>query len=139
MENKNTLTEAQKAFLTENFRKMTDRELYQKLNEIGPETDEQSFSEWIHEAVSKAEKDVFSRNVSEEELESTAGGALGGPICADGFNVDCRNVEYRDIYKNGFPNCASTVEDGSWCWSADACYAAQVEYQNMNDCSKAWK
>ena len=41
-------------------------------------------------------------------------------------------------------NCAATVEDGSWCWSNDACDDYSVDYQGMHiylisDCHKAWE
>ena len=57
---------------------------------------------------------------------------------------DCHISYYRDIYKGGFPNCAATVEDGSWCDKNDACTLNAIRYQEMegcylSDCKKAWK
>lgn len=57
---------------------------------------------------------------------------------------NCVNSFYRDIYQGGFPNCAATVEDGSWCGTNDACVSTAVHYKGMeecsfSDCSKAWK
>ena len=56
--------------------------------------------------------------------------------CVEGF--------HRDIYKGGFPNCAATVEDGSWCGTNDACVTTAIVYKGMEECSfsncnKAWK
>ncbi len=50
MEDKNngistTLSEKQIEFLKENFRKMSEQELFQKIQEIDPETDEKTFAE----------------------------------------------------------------------------------------------
>ena len=51
------------------------------------------------------------------------------------------NVQFvRPIYGgNGFPNCAATVEDGSWCSTNDACYDVAIDYKGMRDCAKAWR
>ena len=48
MEDKNnglstTLSEKQSEFLKENFKKMSEQELFQKIQEIGPKTDEKTF------------------------------------------------------------------------------------------------
>lgn len=85
------------------------------------------------------EKDVFNQNVSEEELKAAAGGNLQDDDCGEPQQVRCHHNFTRDIYEGGFPNCAATVEDGSWCGSNDACLMADVDYQNMNDCKIAWR
>lgn len=44
----------------------------------------------------------------------------------------------RNIYEGEFPNCAATVEGGSWCWNNDACEKFAVIY-TMHSCGRAWK
>ena len=147
MENKNksALTEKQKVFLEENFRVMKEKELFQKLSELGPETDEKTFVDAIRALSSKIEKEVFSRDVSEEELAAASGGdkeipcGIGVTVCSNNANYSCIYHFFRNIYEGGFPNCAATVEDGSWCIDNDACYGSEVCYTEMKDCSKAWK
>ena len=39
---------------------------------------------------------------------------------------------------NGFPFCAATAVDGSWCDLNDACCTSDVVYQDMRECHKAW-
>ena len=140
------MTEKQKAFLEENFRKMNDRELMQKLSEFGPETDEAAFAEALREI----ESDVFDQSVSEEELAFASGGSsypcgsISEKNCEEVWREEptdnCSHNMYRDIYGgNGFANCAATVEDGSFCYDNDACYRIQVKYTNRKDCWKAWQ
>ena len=44
------------------------------------------------------------------------------------------------MYGGGsFPNCAATVEDGSWCKRNDACHDKAVDYRGMGSCKKAWR
>ena len=93
------------------------------------------------------EEQVFKKEVSDDELEAVAGG--GESICGavasaeqnnSGWDSDskhCVNHHYRDIYDGGFPNCAASVEDGSWCDTNDACTFQAVNYQGMDDCTKA--
>ena len=143
MENKNSLTEEQKAFLEQNFRAMKEKDLFQKLSELGPKVDESAFKDALRTLSFRAEEEVFRREVSEEELASTDGGLCG----LNGF--DCHQTHWdsghctedwaRDIYEGGFPNCAATVEEGSWCGSNDACYTRAVDYKEMQDCKKAWR
>ena len=57
---------------------------------------------------------------------------------------DCVKSYNRDIYKGSFPNCAATVEEGSWCDTNDACTVSAIIYKGMEncafaDCAKAWK
>ena len=78
-----------------------------------------------------SEKEVFNQSVSEEEMNSVAGGE-------GEQNLTCVDQLVRNIYAGGFPNCASTVEDGSECWTNDACIADAVDYQGMKVCMRAW-
>jgi hypothetical protein len=84
------------------------------------------------------EEQVFKQEVADDELEAVAGGKGYKPPTKD----DCTELHKRDIYQGGFPNCAATVEDGSWCDTNDACKAQQVNYYNMsckvNSCTKSW-
>ena len=58
----------------------------------------------------------------------------------DADSENCVKDHKRNIYGgNGFPNCAATVEDGSWCERNDACYNEAVIYDGRTDCAKAWK
>ena len=90
------------------------------------------------------EKDVFSQELSKEELAQVAGGAsLEETPCLQSFNrylyKGCDSNWARPIDIPKFPNCAATVEDGSFCWSADACFEQAVMYGPMRNCTKAWK
>ena len=95
------------------------------------------------------EEQVFKQEVSDDELEAVAGGNYGScggassssqkPWSWDTDSENCVKDHYREIYKGGFPNCAASVEDGSWCGTNDACHHDAVNYQGMNDCSKAWE
>ena len=140
MENKNALTKEQQAFLEENFRKIREKELFQKLAEYGPEVDEKTFMDALRAYSSTLEDRVFSHEVSEEELAETGGGNLES--CGDlvsYYNNNCIQLDNRHIYEGGFPNCAQSVENGSWCGWNDACYSEAVVYKDMISCSKAWQ
>ncbi len=77
-------------------------------------------------------KEILDQEISPDELDAVAGG--------DGERFKCVISEYREIYAgNGFPNCAATVEDGSWCGDNDACVFDAVKYDGMRDCGKAWR
>ena len=137
-----TLTEEQKAFLKENFGKMNEKELFRKFSELGPEADEKAFAEAVSAVASEIESGVFAQRVTEEELLAASGGkaACGQPFKDVPIQPDCTGNEARRIYGgNGFPNCAATVEDGSWCGSSDACYKYQVRYSEMKSCVRAWR
>ena len=83
--------------------------------------------------MAEKENEVFAQEVSPDELDNVAGGK-------DSDTNNCTRTHKRDIYGgNGFANCAATVGDGSWCGTNDACYSDAVDYQNMFDCSKAWR
>ena len=138
------LTAEQQAFLEENFGKLNERDLFQKLSEIGPKADESIFADCLKAIAEKAEAGVFSQKVSEEELAGTVGGLCGvnGGSCnapAEYKANHCNDMTIRHIYEGAFANCAATVEDGSWCGSNDACYSVEVNYVDMKDCSKAWQ
>ena len=84
----------------------------------------------------------------EEELQSylfeVGGGSYEPDDSKEADTNNCVEVHYRDIYQGGFPNCAATVEDGSWCGSNDACTSDAIRYQGMencfaSDCNKALK
>ena len=77
------------------------------------------------------EEQVFKQEISDDELASVTGGD-------EDSDENCYIFLWRDIYRNGFPNCAATVEENSWCRSNDACYSQSVDYENLHDCQKAW-
>lgn len=79
------------------------------------------------------EEAVFLQELAEDELDAVSGGAQAP------FYLGCEEASQRWIYANSFPNCASTVEEGSWCSSSDACTLSAVVYRGMEDCGKAWK
>ena len=107
------------------------------------------------------EEKILSQEVDDKELaevQTGLGGRLGGswgddwgdgsytdgdcPVSAstDADKSNCTQQMRRDIYAGkGFPNCAATVGDGSWCGSNDACFSSAVDYTNMKDCPKAWR
>ena len=95
------------------------------------------------------EKEVFEQEIDKEELENVTGGDKDTFVCSvnQNFNVDgsssntnCVKDHERNIYEgSGFPNCAATVEDSSWCGTNDACHSDAVVYKGMNDCGKAWR
>ena len=93
--------------------------------------------------VRKTEDAVFREKLSDTELAGTAGGLCGSyqGSCLDATYDDgqCTSFYSRNIYDGGFPNCAATVEDGSWCKNNDACYDLAVSYEGMHDCAKAWE
>ena len=133
-----TLTAEQKALVTGN--KDSEKALFAKLNEMGAGMDERKFAEIMEAAAIVKEGDVFSQEVSLDELESVAGG-----ISMDSNTNNCERWWRRNIYGgNGFANCAATVEDGSWCDNSDACHDVAVAYTGIkgcfiSDCSKAWR
>ncbi len=95
------------------------------------------------------ENEVFDQELSLDDLDAAAGGfyeaasAFAGAISPgkkDADTTNCDNYDIRQIYGGGgFPNCAATVEDGSWCRSSDACFGSAVDYKGMKSCSKAWR
>lgn len=140
------MNEKQMDFIRENWKKRNEKELFAELSKIGPEMDQKAFGEYMKTMAVKTENEVFSQKVSDTELSETSGGLCGlngyGPCKKPQYDYDsvhCVDMFKRDIYDGGFPNCAATVEDGSWCKTNDACYSAAVDYQGMNDCAKAWQ
>ena len=91
------------------------------------------------------EDEVFDQELSMEDLDAAAGGAVDcnePSACGDASRSSCARNHYRNIYGGGgFPNCAATVEDGSWCSDNDACYECAIEYKNISSssCDKAWR
>ena len=82
----------------------------------------------------KKEDAVFAQELNEDELNEVTGGKS-----LTNKNTICTEGTFRDIYDGKFPNCAATVESGSWCWSNDACMSGAVVYRNMKSCFKAWE
>ncbi|MBR1876952.1 MAG: hypothetical protein IJ805_07585 [Lachnospiraceae bacterium] len=70
------------------------------------------------------EEEVFSQKVSDDELSKVAGGNNAG-------DEPCIQNTYRDIHNDG---CATTVGDGSWCSTNDACVVNAIMYYNMENC-----
>ena len=97
--------------------------------------------------MSEQEKEILGQELSKEDLAEVTGGKW------DLDHDECSNNHYRQMhlrkdfsggpgawsYVPFFPNCAATVEDGSWCGSNDACVRGAVVYVGMNDCTKAWR
>lgn len=137
------LNEKQRIFLEENIGKLKELELYTKLRELGSDLKEEDFFKCLKEIAMEKETRVFSQIASEEELASINGGLCGfnGKACDNLADERCTGLYNRNIYEGGFPNCAATVEDGSWCDSSDACYLDQVVYKGMKSwtCLKAWE
>ena len=123
------LTQEQKALIAEAAEKaIPEKELYEKLG-----VDDKKFAEFLKAASDDA---VFDQEVSPEELEAVAGGENDG--CWN-LHHPCYSSVVRSIVGGyGFPNCASTVEDGSWCDTSDACYVSAINYIDMHSCKKAW-
>ena len=94
----------------------------------------------------KNEEEVFLQSADDDELSGVAGGSRGvqptdGPLpWWDDDYKNCTKYHSRNIYGgNGFPNCAASVEDGSWCGTNDACALMAIVYDHKEDCQKAWK
>ena len=130
------LTEEQKAIVTEALEgPINETELFGKLG-----VDEGKFTEFMQALAAQTEDAVLGQELSADEMEAAAGGA--DPTLHPHTKVlgdNCTQTEWRDIYKGGFPNCAATVEDGSWCSSNDACHNFSVKYANRKSCGKAWE
>ena len=124
------LTDEQKAALTEALKKpISDRELFEKLGSV----DEGRFAQYLKAVAAEKEDEVLAQELSPDELEAVSGGDQDADL------KNCVRYSERNIYLGGFPNCAATVEDGSWCDSNDACYHSMVGYYNLTECSKAWR
>ena len=139
------ITEEQEAVLrTALDHPVTEKELFERL---GVEEDAfgkfmQSFHYALSEEGKAEEKAVFAQEVSQEELENVSGGA--GTGCWSNGRRSCLAQLYRNMYDDfytgaGFPNCANTVNDGSWCGENDACFSMAIIYEDMTDCHKAWR
>ena len=143
------LTGEQKAIVAETLKGSFDeKEIFEKLG-----VDEGKFTEFMRAFAAQTEDAVLGQELSVDEMEAAA----GGNACPQGQNVvtspvndgnrcsltqqaNCYHEEKRSIYSGGFPNCAATVENGSWCSTNDACYTSNaIRYTGMKDCTKAWK
>ena len=119
------LTDEQKVTVAEALEKrIPEKELSEKLG-----VDEDKLARFLAAVAEQTENAVLTQELSPDELAGAAGG----------ITTNCSQAFERDIYAGGFPNCAHTVEDGSWCDLTDACYSFSVAYYNRKDCSKAWK
>ena len=88
----------------------------------------------------KNEDEVFLEEVDDNEVEAAAGGNLFSyPDEENDHN--CVNDHFREIYfaDGSFPNCAASVEDGSWCSDNDACVGWAVVYYRMKECSNCYR
>lgn len=122
------LTQEQKAALRQTLEKpISDKELFEKLGGV----EEDRFAQYL-KAVAEEDK-VLAQPLSPEELEAVSGGDRDDDL------TNCVRYSERNIYLGGFPNCAATVEDGSWCDTNDACYHSMVGYYIMTECNKAWR
>ena len=120
------LTGEQKAIVIEALQKqIPDKGLFEKLDGVS----EGRFADFMRAAAAQKEDAVLAQELSPDEMAGAAGG----------ITTDCTQAYERDIYEGGFPNCAHTVENGSWCNLTDACHAFSVVYTKRKDCSKAWK
>ena len=94
--------------------------------------------------MSDQEKEILGQELSEEELTEVVGGKWDLYYDECVFNHE-RQMHLRKEYigegvwhyVSFFPNCAATVEDGSWCGRNDACLRDAVAYVGMNSCTKA--
>ena len=124
------LTDEQKAILTEALKNpSSDRELFEKLGGV----EEDRFAQYLKAVAAEKEDNVLSQELSPDELEAVSGGDQDADL------KNCVRYSERNIYLGGFPNCAATVEDGSWCDSNDACYHSMVGYYILTECNKAWR
>ena len=120
---------------------VSEKELVEKLCV----EDDQSFRNLLKELYADIEEEVFRQEVSFEELELVASGNEIDTTkdCTQVYSEDwktrCTSEWYRSIVNPQFPNCAATVEEGSWCNDSDACWRTAVVYTGMIDCEKAWK
>ena len=143
------LTEEQKTIVTEALNGPIDEKaLFEKLG-----VDEGMFAAFMQALAAQTEDAVLGQELSVDEMEAAA----GGNACPQGQNVvtspvndgnrcsltqqaNCYHEEKRSIYSGGFPNCAATVENGSWCSTNDACHTSNaIRYTGLTDCTKAWK
>ena len=90
------------------------------------------------EVINYVRQRIFDQEINDDELKDVANGDV------DTWN-NCYKEWERDIYGGkGFPNCASTVEEGSWYSEGDACLSNAIDCQGIegcyiSDCKKAWK
>ena len=127
------LTDEQKAIVAETLNgPINEKELFEKLG-----VDEGKFTEFLTALAAEQEDAVLGQELSPDEMD--VAGGLRGAMSVTLPASDCISYSSRNIYDGGFPNCAATVEDGSWCGSNDACYSKGIKYVDMKDCGKAWR
>ena len=126
---------------------ITEKELFAKLGI--PEEQFGKFMQSFHHSLSEEgkkeaeEEVVFAQKMSSEELSAVTGGEAPG--CWQGSRRDCLLQLYRHIGMDpyddniGCPNCANTVQDGSWCSDSDACFSMAIIYRDLTVCHKAWR
>ena len=92
------------------------------------------------------EAEVFGQEVSVSDLDAISGGNMDTDLeyssnRKDSDESNCVQKHKRPIYGGGgFPNCAATVEDGSFCYRNDACYDDAIHYigiTSVHGCHKA--
>lgn len=138
------LTDLQKTILREFMNHtISEKEFCEKFG-----MDEKEFARLIK---NDKEETIFSQTLSEDELRAVSGGMFKDcdrnldEMCGYLYKekdpqYPCVNMHHRGIYEDGgFPNCTSGVEDGSYCWTNDACYGAAIVYDGMIECHKAWR
>lgn len=84
-----------------------------------------------------SEEQVFKQELADDELVAITGGDTENDDEEDQNN--CLLYLWRNILRGGFPNCAATVEEDSWCDTNDACFSQSVDYESMKRCQKAWQ
>lgn len=96
-----------------------------------------------------SEEQVFKQELDDNELAAVSGGSQAALERCDllaeaaentyGTIDNCTQIWERDITGgDGFPNCAATVEENSFCNINDACYSDAVKYMEMKNCWKSW-
>ena len=133
------LTEEQRSTLNRALEKPIDGdELLKKLGNL----DSGKLAEFLKAVAAEREEAVLGQELSPDEMEAMTGGIAGvrdGADCDHPQSINCYSWETRYIYEKSFPNCAATVEDGSFCDTNDACYTVAVTYVGKKDCAKAWR
>ena len=106
---------------------INERNLFEKLG-----IEESRFAAFMN---ALREEQVFSSELSENELEAASGGARKDEM----WNDTCSKAVKWYIYDTKFPDCNSTVDDGSWCSDSDACYSSAIVYSDMKTCGRSWE
>ena len=124
------ITDEQKAMVAETLNgPINEKELFDKLS-----VDEGKFMVFLKALAAEREDVVLGQELSADEMEAATGG-----ITISSSGDECTGSIFRNIYEGGFPNCAGTVEDRSWCGMNDACHHKAVIYKDMQTCTRSWK